>query len=230
MKEQQNNYAFVDSQNVNLSIRHLGWILDFKRFRVYLKEKYGVTKAFLFIGYMGSNRDLYTSLQDAGFICVFKPTLTYKDGTTKGNCDAELVLETMIQYENYEKAVLVTGDGDFYCLAKYLIEKDKDFWKILPVVWLIFVVLIGSVFLLIRETNTPDYIPLAFIPVIFLVLRLFLGIYAYQRIKIAFPDYEMGSIKFILRFLIPYDLINFRIISLLVIAFGLLILYLLSKV
>ncbi|KKS05046.1 hypothetical protein A2W45_01630 [Candidatus Curtissbacteria bacterium RIFCSPHIGHO2_12_41_11] len=111
-----------------------------------------------------------------------------------------------------------------------LIEKDKDFWKILPVVWLIFVVLIGSVFLLIRETNTPDYIPLAFIPVIFLVLRLFLGIYAYQRIKIAFPDYEMGSIKFILRFLIPYDLINFRIISLLVIAFGLLILYLLSKV
>src|SRR3989338_636652 len=125
MKEQQNNYAFVVSQNLNLSIRHLGWILDFKRFRVYLKEKYGVTKAFLFIGYMGSNRDLYTSLQDAGFICVFKPTLTYKDGTTKGNCDAELVLETMIQYENYEKAVLVTGDGDFYCLAKYLIEKDK---------------------------------------------------------------------------------------------------------
>lgn len=125
MNLQENNYAFIDSQNLNLSIRHLGWILDFKRFRVYLKEKYGVTKAFLFIGYKSSNRDLYISLQDAGFICIFKPTLTYKDGTTKGNCDAELVLETMIQYSNYDKAILVTGDGDFYCLAKYLIEKDK---------------------------------------------------------------------------------------------------------
>ena|SRR3989344_6618351 len=111
-----------------------------------------------------------------------------------------------------------------------LIEKDKDFWKILPFVWLIFGVLVGIVLLLIRGTNTPDYIPLAFIPVIFLLIRFFLGIYAYRRIKVAFPNYEMGSIKFILRFLIPYDLINFRIISLLVISFGLLILYLLSKV
>ena len=44
------NYAFVDSQNVNLAIRELGWKLDFKRFRVYLREKYGVEKAYLFIG------------------------------------------------------------------------------------------------------------------------------------------------------------------------------------
>jgi uncharacterized LabA/DUF88 family protein len=125
MKKLQNNYAFVDSQNVNLAIRDLGWRLDFKRFRVYLREKYSVTKAFLFIGYIEGNNDLYIALQDAGFICIFKPTLTYKDGTTKGNCDAELVLQAMIEYGNYEKAVIVTGDGDFYCLVKHLIEKGK---------------------------------------------------------------------------------------------------------
>ena len=56
---------------------------------------------------------------------MFKPTLAYKDGTTKGNCDAELVLQTMIEYPNYDKAVIVTGDGDFYCLALYLHEKGK---------------------------------------------------------------------------------------------------------
>ena len=121
----QNNYAFIDSQNVNLAIRDLGWHLDFKRFRIYLKEHYGVEKAFLFIGYVEGNNDLYVSLQEAGFLCIFKPTLTYKDGTTKGNCDAELVLQAMIEYSNYEKAVIVTGDGDFYCLAKYLLEKEK---------------------------------------------------------------------------------------------------------
>ncbi|MDD4894999.1 MAG: hypothetical protein PHW54_06800 [Candidatus Omnitrophica bacterium] len=43
-----NNYAFIDSQNLNLSIRDQGWALDFKRFRKYLEDKYGVTKAFIF--------------------------------------------------------------------------------------------------------------------------------------------------------------------------------------
>lgn len=131
-KNSQNNYAFVDSQNVNLAIRSLGWKLDFARFRVHLKEKYGVTKAFLFVGYVESNNDLYISLQSAGFLCIFKPTLEYKDGTTKGNCDAELVLRTMIEYPNYDKAVIVTGDGDFYCLVQYLIEKDKFERVIIP--------------------------------------------------------------------------------------------------
>ena len=125
MKIKENNYAFIDSQNLNLSIREIGWKLDFSRFRVYLRDKYGVTKAFLFIGFISGNTDLYVSLQEAGFICIFKPTLVYKDGTTKGNCDAELVLHAMVEYPNYSKAVIVTGDGDFYCLAKYLLEKGK---------------------------------------------------------------------------------------------------------
>lgn len=125
MKNKSNNFAFIDSQNLNLSIRELGWKLDWVRFRVYLKEKYVVTKAFLFIGFVEGNNDLYKFLQEAGFICIFKPTLKYKDGTMKGNCDAELVLQAMIEYPNYNKAVVATGDGDFYCLVKYFIEKNK---------------------------------------------------------------------------------------------------------
>lgn len=125
MKKLENNYAFIDSQNLNLSIRELGWKLDWGRFRIYLKEKFGITKAFLFIGYVEGNSELYKSLQEAGFICIFKPTLKYIDGHTKGNCDAELVLQSMIEYPNYNKAIIVTGDGDFYCLVKYLIENDK---------------------------------------------------------------------------------------------------------
>ena len=125
MRERPNNYAFIDSQNLNLSIRELGWKLDFTRFRVYLRDKYAVNKAYLFIGFMPQNADLYAHLQEAGFICIFRPTLTYRDGTTKGNCDAALVLQAMIEFENYDQAVLVSGDGDFQCLAKYLHEQDK---------------------------------------------------------------------------------------------------------
>lgn len=125
MHRPQTNFAFIDSQNLHLSIREAGWDLDFARFRIYLSEKYGVSQAFLFIGYQPKKHSLYTALQRMGYICIFKPTLTYKDGSTKGNCDAELVLHTMIEFNNYEKTVIITGDGDFHCLVDYLVKKDK---------------------------------------------------------------------------------------------------------
>lgn len=125
MKHTENNYAFIDGQNLYLALRNVGWQLDYKKFRIYLKEKYNVTKAFMFIGFVPTNNELYTALQSEGFLLIFRPTLTYKDGTIKGNCDAELVLNAMIEYKNYDKAVVVTGDGDFQCLVKYFNEQNK---------------------------------------------------------------------------------------------------------
>jgi len=120
----QNNYAFIDSQNLNLAIKGLGWQLDFARFRVYLKDRFSIKKAFLFIGYMAGNESLYTYLQKAGYVLIFKPVLVVKE-KVKGNVDAELVLHAMIEYENYYKAVIVSGDGDFHCLVEHLIKQDK---------------------------------------------------------------------------------------------------------
>lgn len=128
-------YAFIDSQNLNLGIRDQGWRLDFSRFRTYLKDKYRVQKAFLFIGYVSGNEALYTSLQRAGYILIFKPTLEVKRGKKiriKGNVDAELVLHAMIEYENYDKAVIVTGDGDFRCLIEYLVNNKKFYKLVIP--------------------------------------------------------------------------------------------------
>lgn len=125
MKKVLKNYAFIDSQNLYLSIKKQGWKVDFHKFRIYLKENYEVQKAFLFIGYVEGNNDLYSNLQAAGFICIFKPTLKYKDGTIKGNVDAELVLQVMHEINSFEKAVIATGDGDFYCLVKYLKDRGK---------------------------------------------------------------------------------------------------------
>ncbi|MEK7579332.1 MAG: NYN domain-containing protein [Patescibacteria group bacterium] len=119
------NCAFIDSQNVYLGIKNQGWKLDFAKFRKYLREKYKVTKAYLFVGYVEGKQQMYKELQENGYIVIFKPTLVYRDGSTKGNCDAELVLHAMIEYPNYEKAVIVSGDGDFYCLAEYLKGNKK---------------------------------------------------------------------------------------------------------
>lgn len=120
-----NNFAFIDSQNINLGISALGWKLDWKRFRIYLKEHYEVSRAYIFIGFMPDNQALYNSLQRYGYILVFKPVTYRGDGKAKGNVDAELVLQAMIDYKEYDQAMIVTSDGDFACLVKYLYDQGK---------------------------------------------------------------------------------------------------------
>ena len=128
-KQQQANYAFIDSQNLNLGVKSQGWRLDYSRFRVFLRDKYHVEKAFACIGYVEGNQPLYTDLQKAGYILIFKPTLEYRDRKgklkRKGNVDAEVVLHTMIEWDNYAQAVIISGDGDFHCLIEYLVAMGK---------------------------------------------------------------------------------------------------------
>jgi uncharacterized LabA/DUF88 family protein len=119
-----NNFAFIDGQNLNLGINALGWKLDFKRFRIHLKESYGVSRAYYFIGLVPENQPLYTFLQNAGYTLVFKQVKLRRE-KLKGNVDAELVLQVMIEYGNYDRAVVVTSDGDFTCLVRHLYEKKK---------------------------------------------------------------------------------------------------------
>ncbi len=125
MTESRNNYAFIDSQNLNLGIQKLGWKLDYKRFRVYLKEKYHVQKAYMFIGFVSSNQQLYNKLQESGFILKFKPTIPDENGKIKGNVDADMVLCAMIKWNEYNKAIIISSDGDFYSLVGHLYNEDK---------------------------------------------------------------------------------------------------------
>lgn len=127
-------YAFIDSQNLNIGVLNQGGKLDFRKFRQYLKLKHNVTKAFLFIGYVEENKVLYDYLKRSGYICVFKKIIEYKDKdiTVKGNIDADLVLHAMIEYPHYDKAIIVSGDGDFYPLIEYLAKKNKLLKVITP--------------------------------------------------------------------------------------------------
>lgn len=141
-------YAFIDSQNLNLGVKQTvqdrktgrilyeGWNLSFPKFYTYLIDKYKVGKVFLFIGKVDGYEPLYTSLQAAGYEIVFKPTfeITESDGTKtrKGNVDAELVLNTMIEFPNYDKAIIIAGDGDYRCLIKYLSDKKKLYKIMIP--------------------------------------------------------------------------------------------------
>ncbi len=125
MQKELNNYAFIDSQNANLGVQELGWKLDFRKLRVYLKEKYSVKTAYLFIGYLPENKNLYSSLQKYGYLLIFKPVMKDDKGEPKGNVDADLVLQSMIDYNEYSKAVIITSDGDFYSLVEHLYKNNK---------------------------------------------------------------------------------------------------------
>ena len=120
-------YAFIDSQNLNLGVQSQGWKLDFAKFRVFLKDKYKVSKVFLFIGFIPKNKNLYSFLEKSKYKLIYKPVVEQNRTSKpiKGNVDAELVLHAMIQFSNYQKAIIVSGDGDFYCLAEYLENKNK---------------------------------------------------------------------------------------------------------
>ena len=147
-------YAFIDSQNLNLGTQRMGWKLDWRKFRKFLLDEYGVTNAYMFIGYMAENEQLYEYMYELGFLIVLKPTLDvamiHPDELTpaelaaqtpeqkakkeadekekpaiKGNIDADLVLYAMKEFPHYDKAIIVSGDGDFFTLLEYLEEQGK---------------------------------------------------------------------------------------------------------
>ncbi len=153
-------YAFIDSQNLNLGVQKFGWKLDWRKFRQFLETEYGVTRAFMFIGYIPENEALYEQMHDAGYAVVLKTTFDLtrvrpealaeqaeaqqadaghaqpaagpapheapeERKPVKGNIDAELVLWAMKELSNYEKAIIVSGDGDFYSLVEYLESKGR---------------------------------------------------------------------------------------------------------
>ena len=130
--EDLNNAAFIDAANLHQAIKDLGWTLDYRKFRIFLKEKYHAGKAYLFIGFLETQQSLYARLQEYGYILIFRPTLRYKDGHTKGNCDADLVLKAMVEYLNYEQAVIVTGEGYFYSLTDLLKREGKRPQVLIP--------------------------------------------------------------------------------------------------
>ena len=134
-------YAFIDGQNLNLGVRndvvnergkviYHGKKLDYRRFRHYLREKYGVSQAYIFIGMVPTNNSLYSYLQRCGFTLVFKTISSYMDETgqtiTKGNVDTDIVLWSVGRlYSEFDQAVFVSGDGDFLSLYEFMQENDK---------------------------------------------------------------------------------------------------------
>lgn len=72
----------------------------------------------------------YKKLEQFGFELYIKPVKVYKseDGLTKkkANCDVEMAFYLMKEKEYFDSAIILSGDGDFLPVLKYLKEEEKD--------------------------------------------------------------------------------------------------------
>lgn len=128
------NYAYIDGANLDKGTTELGWRIDYQKFYVWLKDKYAINTAYIFIGYVSRFENLYNKMRTAGFILVFKDTSNIGYGQVKGNCDADLILHVArdIYETSIDQAVIVSSDGDFSCLIKFIQEKKKGVMILSP--------------------------------------------------------------------------------------------------
>ncbi len=117
---------YIDGNNLYRGAKELGFEIDYKKFRGWLRQKYNPQFVYLFIGLVPERAKFYEHLQKCGYILIFKQTVSVGE-KIKGNCDAELVLKTTSDFYTkvFDSCILITGDGDFGCLVEFLQENKS---------------------------------------------------------------------------------------------------------
>ena len=72
----------------------------------------------------------YSKLEQFGFELYLKPVKLYDqdDGTTKrkANCDVDMAFYLMKEKDNFDRVIVLSGDGDFLPVFKYLNNQGKE--------------------------------------------------------------------------------------------------------
>ena len=129
----QSTYAFIDATNIIYGAGNNGWRMDFKKLISYLKSRFNCTKIYYYAGVDNENKKqlhFYEKLQEFGYLLRLVPVKKFKDGKKKADVDSRMTFEMMKYYPEYDKAVIFTGDGDYYWALEYLKEKKQQIWLI----------------------------------------------------------------------------------------------------
>jgi len=136
-----NNYAFIDGANLHYTYENLDWKLDYQKLLGHLRTKYGVFIAHYFIGKTPNNEAIYNKLSSYGYNIKLKDpspyvteeeicphcgkVVTSSEKRYKADIDSYLTMQVMSDINDFNKAVLITSDGDFDELVKRLLRQDK---------------------------------------------------------------------------------------------------------
>ena len=128
LKQNKRVFVFIDASNIMYGCTRAGWKMDFEKLMRYLKTRYGADRVLYYAGLDSGNKKqllFYELLQRFGYELRLVPVKTFIDGSRKGDVDARVAFEGMKYYNEYDKAVFLAGDGDYFWLFEYLLETGK---------------------------------------------------------------------------------------------------------
>ena len=128
-RKQSKTYVFIDASNIIYGCGEAGWKMDYAKLSSYLRERFGASKLFFFGGLDNDNKKqlkFYELLQDFGYKLRLVPVKKFRDGNKKADADSRMTFELMKHFQDYDKVVVLTGDGDYFWVLEYLIKHGKE--------------------------------------------------------------------------------------------------------
>lgn len=152
------SYIFIDASNIHYYLKDEGWKVDWIKFKDHYKSVFQdpcfyyyegiVSKGVYFdnnphdniqdfIAAKKSKQNFFKFLKKHDYKVRHKPVSRVYDNTSgqfkhKCNFDVELTIDAIDNIDNYDVFSLISGDGDFEKLVKYLKSKFKKTIIIAP--------------------------------------------------------------------------------------------------
>jgi len=127
--------VFIDASNIYFSQKTLGWKIDFRKLLDYFKSECNLIKISFYSSINPENkkeRKFHDFLEIIGYIVKHKEIKFIKNeeeekfgGHHKGNIDVDLTIDAVYFKDSYDSFVLLSGDGDFESLIKFLKSYNK---------------------------------------------------------------------------------------------------------
>lgn len=121
--------VFIDASNIYHSQKRLGWMIDLKKLINLLRDELEIFEVYYYLAYDPENtsqKRFIDFLEIIGYRVRKKPIKFIKDtndergGYHKGNLDVEMTIDALHNLDQYESAIIFSGDSDFESLIKHL--------------------------------------------------------------------------------------------------------------
>ena len=133
VKEQARIYAFIDASNIHYGSKDAGFTVDYAKLKSYLTSRFSVSRLFYFGAIDEAKEEeliFKEELLSLGYELKLVHLKIFKDGRKKADTDSRMTFEMMKMLDEYDRAVVLSGDGDFYWILEYIRGVKEKVWLI----------------------------------------------------------------------------------------------------
>lgn len=129
--------VYIDGANIFYAQKQMGWFVDWQKITLWLKKRYNIIDIKFYTGVKWGDekaQKFNRRLKTYNYQVIAKPLkkiyLSRKEFIYKANFDVEMAVDLILEKDEYQTAVLFSGDSDF----DYVVKKLKKFDKKVAVV------------------------------------------------------------------------------------------------